>query len=254
MDIKKAYAVYFSPTGGTKKAAEILGAGIGVDVEYIDITVDAVERTFSEDDFVIFAAPSFGGRVPDEAKKRFMLLKGHNTPACATAVYGNRAYEDTLAELKDILEDKWFVTVSAAALVAEHSIMHIYGTGRPDGCDEISIKKFADDLLEKLKTMKSPVSIDVPGNRPYKPYGVIHLAPETGKECVKCGICANECPVKAIPFDNPSITEKEKCISCMRCTKVCPESARALNKDVLSAVQNKLREVCSARKENEFFI
>ena len=102
--------------------------------------------------------------------------------------------------------------------------------------------------------MKSPVSIDVPGNRPYKPYGVIHLAPETGKECVKCGICANECPVKAIPFDYPSITEKEKCISCMRCTKVCPESARALNKDVLSAVQNKLREVCSARKENEFFI
>ena len=114
-------------------------------------------------------------------------------------------------------------------------------------------KNFVQQLKAKLA---EPVSgeLNVKGNRPYKEYNGVPFKPITSEECNQCGACVKACPADALSLEAPGTVDEEKCISCMRCTKVCPESARALNKDVLSAVQNKLREVCSARKENEFFI
>ena len=52
------------------------------------------------------------------------------------AVYGNRAFEDTLLELEDTLVLAGFDCKAAVAAVAEHSIMHQFGQGRPDAEDE----------------------------------------------------------------------------------------------------------------------
>ncbi len=61
--------------------------------------------------------------------------KGNQTPAIAVVTYGNRDYEDALLELQTILEQNGFVVIGAAALIAEHSIVHSVGHDRPDEAD-----------------------------------------------------------------------------------------------------------------------
>ena len=47
--------------------------------------------------------------------------------------------DDTLLELQDVLEASGFVCIAGMEAVAEHSLMHQFGTGRPDSLDEKGI-------------------------------------------------------------------------------------------------------------------
>ena len=40
--------------------------------------------------------------------------------------------------------------------------------------------------------------VSIPGDRPYKKSGGAGLVPKPTKGCVKCGVCAEKCPVQAI--------------------------------------------------------
>ncbi len=58
--------IVFSPTGGTKKAAEMI-AGSWPDVERIDLSAaseDYGKYSFAPEDIVLIAMPSFGGLAP----------------------------------------------------------------------------------------------------------------------------------------------------------------------------------------------
>ncbi len=102
--------------------------------------------------------------------------------------------------------------------------------------------------MEKNESLKS-----IPGNRPYKKSGGAGLVPKPNKECVKCGICAEKCPVEAIDKSNFS-TDGKKCISCMRCVKICPHGARSVNSAMVSVAALAIKRACSVRKENELFL
>ena len=71
--------------------------------------------------------------------------------AIIVCVYGNRAYEDTLVELQDIVQKNGFSVVAAVAAIAEHSIAHKYAKDRPDKDDNRLLKEFAAKINEKLK-------------------------------------------------------------------------------------------------------
>ena len=78
-------------------------------------------------------------------------MKGNGAKAVLVCVYGNRAYEDTLIELKDKAEEAGFVIYGAVAAVAEHSIMRKFAAGRPDAGDEEELRAFGKKLREKLE-------------------------------------------------------------------------------------------------------
>jgi ferredoxin len=252
----KLYEICFSPTGGTKKAADMFAHGLGDDSQFIDLTDSKVafsDVTLEENDVAVIAVPSYGGRVPQTATERLSAIRGNGAKAVILCVYGNRAYEDTLVELEDVAKQAGFRVIAATAAIAEHSIARQYATGRPDTQDQAKLHTFAEKIRAKLEA-GDLIEPTVPGNRPYKKGGGAGMIPKPTKDCVKCGLCAKECPVQAIDPNDPKEVDGKACISCMRCVSVCPHGARKVNGVMLAAVGAALKKVCSDRKEPELYL
>lgn len=252
----KIHEISFSPTGGTKKVSEILTSALKGEVIEVDLTdskTDYGSFTLAQDDIAVIAVPSYGGRVPAVAAERLTMIHGNGACAILVCVYGNRAYEDTLVELQDTVKKAGFNVIAAIAAIAEHSIVRQFAAGRPDAQDAQQLTLFAEQIQEKIANLdhREP---DIPGNRPYKKAGGAGTVPKPTKECIRCGICSEKCPVQAIDMDNPQKVNGSACISCMRCISVCPHSARKINPIMLSAASLALKKACSERKECELFL
>lgn len=245
------YQLLFSPTGGTAAAADALLAGTVLDLTDQDRDFSAV--TLTAEDVAFIAVPSYGGRVPLPAVERLGKVHGGGARAVLVCVYGNRAYEDTLAELSDVAEFAGFRVVAGVAALAEHSIARKYAAGRPDESDKAVLRDFQARIQAKLDAGDTTAPA-LPGNRPYKKRGVRSIVPQAGKACTACGRCAVVCPVGAIDIANPKVTDSGKCISCMRCVKLCPVEARTIDPDALAGLEARLAPLCTGRKENELFL
>lgn len=251
------YKITFSPTGGTQKVSDLFTEAFGTESTYIDLTshnTDFSAYSFGAEDICIVSVPSYGGRVPGVAVSRISQMKGNGAKAVLIVVYGNRDYDDTFVELQDVLQSAGFVCAAGVAAVAEHSIMRQFAAGRPDERDAEELAEFAVRIRTAMETETLQTDLKFPGNRPYREYGGVPMKPQAGKSCVECGLCAEKCPVEAIPTEKPSATNTEKCISCMRCIAVCPQKARSVNKALLTAGSMKLKKACSGYKGNELII
>lgn len=251
------YEITFSPTGGTKKVSGLFTQKLDPESIFVDLTdrhIDFSAFSFHAEDVCVVAVPSYGGRVPQIAVSRLKQMKGGGASAILIAVYGNRAYEDTLSELQDTLSEAGFLCMAAIASIAEHSIMHDFAAGRPDGEDAGQLAEFAHRVGEIIQAGALPEHLDLPGNRPYRVYNGIPMKPKPGKSCTKCGLCSKRCPVGAIDSSNPAKTNAEICISCMRCVAECPVKSRSVNKLLVNAASAKMKKSCEDYKRNELYL
>ena len=252
----KLYNIVFSPTGGTEKAAALLTKALGGEAAAVDLTdsrQDFSAVRLTGEDVAVIAVPSYGGRVPAVAVDRLSAMQGQGARAVLVCVYGNRAYDDTLVELEDAAKKAGFRVIVAVAAVAEHSIVRQFAAGRPDAEDAGQLAAFGEKIQAKLSAgdLSEP---KIPGKRPYKKAGGSGMVPKATKECSRCGVCAEKCPVQAISKDDPAKVDETACISCMRCVSVCPQGARKVNPLLLSAAGLMLKKVCAGRKECELFL
>lgn len=250
------YEIIFRPTGGTKKVADFLANELSREITNIDLSnnnEDFHKFSLTNKDIAIVAVPSYSGRVPSTAAERILKIQGNGAKAIIVCVYGNRAYEDTLVELQDLVQQAGFSVISAVAAIAEHSIAHRYATNRPDKDDYAHLKEFADKISGKLKKNDFTTPV-VPGNRPYRKAANAGIVPKPTRACTKCGLCASRCPVGAIDKSNPAKVNKKACISCMRCVSVCPHNARKVNGLLLAIVNMMLKKACTVRKECELYL
>lgn len=252
--LEKTEMYYFSPTGGTQKAGELFCNGISKVVKAVDLGIKDNVIEGSESDLVVVAVPVFGGRIPSVVAEKLKGLDGTGKKAVTLVVYGNRAYEDALLELNNIVGERGFRVVASAALAAQHSLSPEVGKGRPDDQDEKAILEFAGKVLDKIASGSESV-VNVPGNYPYKDGMNMPVTPMSLPSCIQCGSCQSVCPTGAIRLENGEvITSTEQCILCMACTSACAKQARILPPPFQEQLGQMLSALISVRSENEYFL
>lgn len=252
---------HFSPGGTTRGYGSGLAGALGP-VEELDLLPAAGRaggRRLGADDRLVVAAPVYKGRLPQVGL--LAGLVGEGTPAYAVVTYGNRAFEDALAELVDGLVARGFVVVGAAAVVAQHTYTALLAPGRPTAADAGELAGHVAAAFASRDAARDAAgheagrraASEVPGNRPYKevPTGR-KVTPDVTAACTRCGDCAGECPVEAIPTAAPNTTDLARCIGCGRCLVVCPEDARVWGGDH-AAVRAWLEGGFTARRENAYY-
>ena len=121
MDIKKVTGVYFSPAGSTKTVVETTADELArlfkAECRYISLNTPsdrAQEYQFAPDELVVFGCPVYAGRLPNKISPDFArCLHGEGTPAVALVTYGGRAYDNALAEMRDLLTKNNFKPAAA---------------------------------------------------------------------------------------------------------------------------------------------
>lgn len=272
MKIKHVCAMYFSPTNNSKmvvmtiakKISEILG------VELLDksftLPGDREEiYEFSQDTLLVIGSPTYAGKLPNKILPDFQnKILGHHTLVVPVVTYGNRAFDNSLAELSSILYKNGFITVAAATIVAEHAFSEVLAKGRPDESDINELKIFAQKIADKIIRDDISEVINIPGdaNAPYYvPKGIdgkdakfLKAKPVTNVDlCNNCGLCADKCPVGSILKENPSIVEGV-CIKCQSCIKNCPAKAKYFDDTMFLSHVAMLQDNFIKRKENNYFV
>lgn len=251
------YQITFSPTGGTSKVAQTIASGIGDNIETRELCVPVsklTQTTLSTDDVAVIAMPVYGGRIPALATERLQAqVKANGAQCVIVAVYGNRAYDDALLELFSTCTEMGFRVVAAVGAVAEHSIVRKYGAARPDADDMDELKTFGDTVKKALAAGTILAKDKLPGKFPYKK-PMAGPNPTADSSCLKCGACADNCPVGAISMTDLRKVDKSLCISCMRCVSVCPNGARSIGKIMHGMIALAIKKGCAERKKNELFI
>jgi ferredoxin len=266
VNINSTKLIYFSPTQTTKRILEGIAQGIQVDtVEQLDLTPpEARTRQFVEmnDELVLIGAPVYGGRIPVEAVHRLQRLKGNNTPAVVVVVYGNRAYEDALLELRNLAMGAGFKPVAGGTCLGEHSFStqtRPIADGRPDPEDLEKAAEFGRMIQAKINDLAAPdrlSPVPVPGTYPYKARGGPPKTSPITQEvlCAKCETCAVVCPTGAITVGDTVETDQGVCIWCCACVKNCSTRARVIEDSRIKQSMEWLNQNCYERKEPEVYV
>ncbi|WP_237754273.1 4Fe-4S binding protein [Geobacter sp. OR-1] len=265
MIIDSTGLILFSPTQTTKKIIEGIAQGLQVTTkQYFDLTLpDTIahpSQGFTQD-LAIIGAPVYAGRLPSVMLSRFKQIKGNGRPAVIVVVYGNRAYEDALIELRNVAIEIGFKPIAAGAFIGEHS----YSTSdlpiaksRPDADDMATAHKFGKEIRKKFMTEISNTNelLQVPGNFPYKEIQMLSgVVPSVNEAlCLRCRKCVPVCPTVAIDKENPMNTAKDLCIRCCACVKACPSYAKLLDDPRIKQAAEWLYANFSVRKEPEIYL
>ena len=230
MEYQKIHAIFFSATGTTRKIIDAIARGCDVnEIERHDLLLKKQNDThIPENEIAVFGMPVYAGRIPGTAAESLRHFKGKNTPAIIACTYGNRAYDDALLELRNIVEEQGFTVISAGTFIAQHSIFPRVGAGRPDTRDITEATEFGRKSISILSNPEwnEGKSLSIPGNNPYREAGNGPLKPKTRRTCTRCGLCDQQCPAQAIDAENPRRLDESRCISCAHCIAICPRHAK----------------------------
>ena len=190
MELKTIWAVYYSATGTTAKmvrtVAEALAERLNLPLEERSFTRPG-ERAevlrFSKEDLVVVGSPTYAGRLPNKILPDFQeKLRGNGALAVPIVLFGNRSYDNSLAELRSVLEADGFCPMAAGAFVGRHAFTDELAFGRPGWSDLSEAKDFAGRIAEKVRAgAAGPVR--VPGD-PTAPYYVPKIGRASCRERV----------------------------------------------------------------------
>lgn len=281
MEIKKVYGAYFSGTDTTKRTvtyiSEKIAKELGLELEVKDFTLPDSRKVplhFDRESLVVFGTPTIAGRVPNLLVKYLKTIEGQGALAIPIVMFGNRSFDNSLMELRDLCIGGGMKVIAGAGIVGEHSFSTSLGRGRPDRIDFEQIDRFIDKILEILKTdeikrtrfedYKTQLMVTgqpgpdyggyyMPQDRHGRHIDIRKVKPVTDMDlCTDCKICYHVCPMGAIDYNDVSKTPGI-CIKCCACIKKCPEGAKSFTDPGYIYHKTELEELYKRRAENSFF-
>lgn len=274
MKINRVIAVYFSPTGATKKVTEEIARSaaheLAVPFPVYDLTLPAGRKDtlrFDRHDLVVFGTPVYAGRVPNKFLPEIRrIFSGNDALAVPVVTFGNRSYDNALIELRNEMESKGFHTIAGGAFVAEHAFSKSLAEGRPDPEDMEMIRSFGKDIADKVAGLEElPDPVEVKGTEPippyYQPLGTdgkpavfLKAKPKITEECIKCWKCLHVCPMGSITNDDDVWKVEGICIKCQACIKACPAGVVYFDDPAFLSHVAMLELNYRRRVENEIFL
>lgn len=273
MELKKVWAVYWSATGNTDKVvntvAEALAGKLGLPLERRSFTRPAERRealSFATSDLVVVGMPTYAGKLPNKMLPFVQeQIRGNGALAVGLVTFGNRSFDNALAELCACLLSGGFHTVAAGAFACRHAFTDALADGRPDWDDKRMMETFAAGVADKAKgLMDIPAPVAVPGDAaaPYyvpkgtdgEPAKFLKAKPQTdlGK-CTNCGACARLCPMGAIDPENTALVPGT-CIKCQACVRKCTKHAKYFDDPAFLSHVAMLEQNFAERKENALYL
>ena len=274
--MSKIKVCYFSPTGGTlqvaKHLAESMSRILCAAVEYHSYTLPKereVMPVFDAEDIIIWATPVYAGRIPNKTLDYVRSsIQAAGNISVALVTFGNRAYDNALAELVGLMEDGGMKTVGAAAMVTRHVFSDTLGASRPNKEDISALDDFAAKVAEKIQLLSNTKipSIKVPGElhpdkyyTPLKstnvPASFLKAKPSCKPEsCTRCGECMDVCPMGSITNDGGIPVFNDICIKCQACRLSCPANAIAFADPDYHSHIAMIEHNFSSPKQPEFFV
>lgn len=288
MSKKTVWSVYFSATGVTekivKRTADAAAEKLGLPQRMFCFNSPASRReelSFGAEDLVVLGVPVYAGRVPNLLLPYVRdFIKGNGAAAVPVVTYGNRDFDDALAELCGVLEKNGFQTAAAGAFVGEHAFSRVLGAGRPDEKDlclasdlgRRAAEKISAHDAEKMSGGSVPAddsgssgSVRVPGRFPPGPYytprdrrgnpiNILKARPKTDAAgCIRCGLCAVLCPLGSVDIDRVSEVTGI-CMKCNACVKHCPAAAKYFDDPGYLYHKKELEEIYTRRAESRIFL
>ncbi len=282
-EIKKITCIYFSPSGKTE---EIAGFMMKMFAELLEVNCEIHSYTlpegrkkhyiFGDGELVIWASPVYAGRIPNKTLEYIAsAMESHGAYAVPVAVYGNRNFDNALAEMWGILKKNGFLPVGGAAIAARHAFSEVLAAGRPDAADYEKICDFCKKLVQKIRDFaesewktepeipgeQTPTAYYVPKKENGEPAKFLKAKPKVREDsCVSCGLCETVCSMGSIKTSSETGLEKclpifeGICIKCQACIRKCPKQAIYIDDaDFLSHVKM-LEQNYMERKEPAFYL
>lgn len=282
-----------------------------------------VPGVFAPGELVVWGTPTYAGRIPNKTLDfvREILTTRAKSEALADsvdkavkeisaavnsesdesvfrnlmipiAVYGNRSFDNCLAELGGLMKKGGYLPVAGIAMPTRHTFSKTLGAGRPDSADFKALDDFCVKIKHKLMDMAvAPVAF--PGEEePERYYAPLRADGEPAKflkakpqlhpeKCTGCRTCAAVCPMGSITFadskassgdDNAGISVDKEiqrsseiianlpifpgiCIKCQACIQHCQNGALYFDDpDFLSHVAMLEANFAKERKEPQLFL
>lgn len=276
MNINKVTAVYFSATGNTKKIvtavaakmAEVLGAELA-EVNIANPAARESKQVFGEGQVAVIGVPTYAGKTPNKLLPYLQEgFVGAGAVAVPVVTFGNRSFDNSLAELVSVMAGNGFGIAGAGAFACRHAFTDLLADGRPNADDLVQAAELGEKAAGKIAAAGAPADlaeIEVPGDADapyYIPKGVdgqpakfLKAKPLTDMtKCGECGACARKCPMGSINPENVSEVTGV-CIKCQACIRGCMKGAKYFDDEAfLSHVKMLEQNFAQPLKDNEICV